>query len=306
MNKTTRCNEFSFIILLIIVIVLSLLLLSGCKQLQSFYPTPENYTSETKTTINNTNNENINETTNETLGVGYLPYDNFTVYFQKLEGKSAIVKLGNNSLLIDGGAESDSGSILKNLRNVGVHELDYIIISNSNIGNIGGLPYIILRANPKKIYDNGIPILNAEFYRDLYSNTTTVEKDTAFVFDDVFVKLIVPYDDGLGISDIQEGNSIIVKLIYKDIRILFMSDCDFVCEERIYDADLSADFLVVSDNCDSTSLVFLGKVNPDNILIRKDCPEIKKRLDYFGLEIYENFGYVLVSDGKDYTVNRIS
>lgn len=305
MNKKTTYNKANFILIGIgIIFLVAILFLTGCKQFQLYFPSPKNFSPENQTILSETTNETQTQNTTEE-GKGYMPYDSFSIYFQKIEGNSIIARLNNKSILINGGKDSDSNSILKNLRNIGIEKLDYIIVTNSNIENTGGLPYIILRTSPTKIYDNGIPTPNTEFYKEIYPSTTTIEKDTTLIFEDSFVRFIVPYDDGLGISDNQDDNSIIIKLIYYDLKVLIMSGCGSICEERISDSELNADILVVSNNCDSTSLVFLGKANPDKVLIKKDCPEIKKRLDYLNIDIYENDDYVLTSNGSGYEFKKI-
>jgi competence protein ComEC len=275
----------------LIIVVCILLLLTSCNK-GSLFPTAENYSAAQETTLN----QSINETnTNESIEE-IIPYNEKLAIYLK-EG-STIVRYENKTVLIDAGYEANSQKLLQDLKNLGVETIDYLIISNTNKKRIEGTPYIILKTNPKKVFDSGIRNLNTELYEQVYNKSEIVSYDDIFVINDLMVYLLVPYDDGGGLRDNEDSNSIVVRLYYNGFSIMFMSDCDYDCEGRIGSWDSKV--LVASENCESTSLLFLQKVNPEIVVMPKECENIRKRINNLNIPI--NPKVTIVSDGAGFEV----
>lgn len=275
-----------------ITIPLIFMLLVGCTALQSGYKTidPTNITSETILSPTNNLSNQTNITIIPEKPIVIQPRNNsLNLYFLNVYGKATIVQKGQESILINGGEEADSSQILKTMRDLGIEKLSYIILTNPAPDTIGSLPYIILKAEPSQIYESGLSD-NSPTYKmvyEIFGNTTIVQHNTLINFDDVYSKIIVPYDDGDGFSQKLEDNSLITKLIYDNIKILIMGSCGFQCEERIYDEDLSSDIVELSNDCSATSLLFLQKVNPKVIIARDICPEVEDRIKNLNIPIYK-------------------
>lgn len=286
----------------LIILGLCILLLTSCKQLQDYSAKLKNYTEPVQEKpVNET--VAINQTEAPPEPPSIAPRLGLAIYFLKASGNSVIVMFNNESLLVNAGRESDAANILQSLRSLGVTRLSYLVLSNGRAENIGGAPYIILKTEPSRLYDNGLPTDNVRFYTDLYEkNKTIVSRDTAFFIGGAIVRIYVPYDDGLGLKDNPDSNSMVVRITYDDFSMLLMNDCDADCEERILDSELSADVIQVSNSCNSTSLAFLKEVNPDVAFIRNDCPEVKKTLHYLGVDVVENQFMLVSKEGIGYKV----
>lgn len=278
-----------------------LILLVGCEQLENYgKPKPQTV----NTTIEVQLNVSINETnsTNVTQEVILLPdREKLNIFpIQNLEGNSIVIILRNTSILINSGKEKDSGIIIKKLRDFGIYKLDEVILQNGNEENVAGLPYVILRTHPTEIIDNGIPTTYAKPYQKTNDNISIIIKDKIEFYNDIYVSYIVPYDDGEGIRNNGNADNIVLKVSYGNFDILIMGDCDYDCEERILDSDLSADFVYLSNDCGATSLSFLSKINPEQVYLNKDCPEVKKKLDY--LDYTRTEFNVIRSDGVGFEI----
>lgn len=290
-----------------------ILILSACDSKVFFGNVPQN--------PEPTNGENITEPievltnyTNETVVKVITDVNIFTpprknnisIYISDIDGQSLII-LKDKSLLIDGGTESDAQIIIKNLRNVGVYQLDFLVITNTKEETIGGLPYIVIQTSPAKAYETGMPSSSSSYQiyqSDLAQNGTKVPIDMVFMLDDIFIKLIVPYDDGQGFIGTQEDNSIPVKITYGSNVFLYMSNCHFKCIERIQDASLKANVLIIDGSCDSTTLSFLQKVNPEVVVVTGDlCSLTEDRFTFLDIPMYttkEHGDIRLESDRNDF------
>ena len=254
----------------------------------------------------------ITNTTNETTEVEgiskevFIPKDNnLTLYFLDVIGDATIIQYKDYSALVNSGFEEDSEKILKSLRNLGIGNLNYAFATNTQLKNIGGMPYIILRATPSSIVESGIP--SNSVYRELYNNTQVVQQDKVFTMDKVILHTLVAYDDGGGFLPRMEDNSLVIKVSYGNVDYLLMSDCGMECEERI--GDVSADILKISDSCEATSLLFLQKVKPDVAVVSTSsedfCPNIVNRFKYADIPLYitsKDGDIFITTDGLKYSV----
>lgn len=279
----TKLFYFSFLILF----------LSGCEYLQaSPTRTPQSLppTNETPSTNNiNITNGTIN-TTIELPQVVIQPRNNsLNIYFPNIQGDATIVQNGRESMLINGGKEADSSMILKKLRDLGITELNHTILTNPSQDTIGSIPYLILRAKPTYLYESGLSdsSTNYRLMKDVFPNATTIQHNKQIDFDNAFTKILVLYDDGKGFASRMEDNSLIVKITYENVRVLFMGYCGFECEERLYDEDLEADIIKLSPDCNANSLVFLQKVNPKIAIVKDTCSDVENRFNNLNIPLYK-------------------
>ncbi len=299
----------------VILLVIALLFLTACDMSPFLGNTPQNpQPVENGTNVTEVEPVNVTEanTTTETVPVTnlYRPFSkNLSIYVMDVVGQSIIILKSGKSLLLDAGTEDDSKIILQNLRNLGITELDNVILTNPTEENLGGLPYIIIQTSPAIVYDTGraSQSSNYQFYKELYPNNTLVPTDKLFLIDNMFVKLIVLYDDEKGFLEDVKDNSIITKLTYKLNDFLFMSNCGFQCLERIKDENVNADVLVIDGSCDSTTLTFIQKVSPKVVVATEElCPETKDRFEFLDIPLYykEKHGDIrIISNGENIELN---
>lgn len=268
-----------------------ILFISGCEILQaSPTRTPQSLPPANEVPIStNQTNTTINATI-ELPKVVIQPRNNsLNIYFLNVQGDAAIVQKGGESMLINGGKEADSSMILKKLRDLGITELNHTILTNPSQDTIGSIPYLILRAKPTYLYESGLSdsSTNYRLMKDVFLNTTIVQHNKQIDFDNAFTKILVLYDDGKGFASRMEDNSLIVKIAYENVRVLFMGYCGFECEERLYDEDLEADVIKLSPDCNANSLVFLQKVNPKIAIVKDTCSDVENRFSNLNIPLYK-------------------
>ena len=312
------------ILKLILTLLLLILFITGCEEIKSFLETEEEITNGdnfTEPTIINTTNSTVeNITTIEVIEENiFLPPSryNLSIYVLDVDGQSIVIMKNQKSLLLDSGIESDAEIILKRLRNIGVTNLDFAIVSNTNEENIGGMPYIIIQTSPAIVYETGIPssssnyiimqeLINESIISGQMEEHIKMDTDKLFSFDNAFVKLMVVYDDGDGFSSDKNDNSIVTKLIYKENVFLFMSNCRFNCLERLSKDDIDSDAVIIDGNCDSTTLTFLQKVTPDVAIATGEvCDATRNRFKFLNVPLYtskEHGNIKIESDGKNFNL----
>lgn len=269
------------------LLLLFLLFLVSCQDLRPNTPQPQNYSAEVSTQLNTTNETQINQT-NETIVPPkpvLLPVqDKLAVYIIDTSKKgSTIITLNNHSIIINTQGQADGLRILKIIQNLGIKQIDYLIATNGHEDNIAGIPPLILRMPPIKLMHSGIPSSSPSYpiYNSLFKNITLVSHDTIIGFQESFINLIVPYDDGISLTD---DNSIVVKLNYGNAQVLITTDCAVDCESRIN--NIKANILISNGGCNSLSYLFLQKVLPELVVVSgKPCEETQKRIESLNIPL---------------------
>ena len=280
-----------------------LFILTSCTLLDTTPPPPQNHSSEIQTPV--IANETSTNTTNETIikVPVLLPVkDKLAVYVIDTAKKgSTIITLNNHSIIINAQGQADGLRILKIVQNLGIKQIDYLIATNGEEDNIAGIPPILLRMPPKFLMHSGIPSSSPSYpiYNSLFKNITIVPHDNIYGFQESFFNIIVPYDDGIPLT---EDNSMIVKMNYGNAQILITTDCAVDCESRI--GNIKANVLISNGGCNSLSYSFLQKVLPELIIVSgKPCDETKNRIESLAIPFLttENNGDVTItSDGVTY------
>lgn len=283
-----------------------LLILVGCVPLQDTNTNPKNYSPESATPVQAANTSTNITPEPEPPKEILLPVNGFAVYILDVERKgSMVIALNGKYILLN--ANPDTIRTLKIIKNIGVINLDYLILTNSNDDNIAGASPIILRVKPKEIIHSGIPSTSNYYnqYNNLFypKNATTVPFDKKLIFEDAIISLIVPYDDGQPMTD---DNSIVVKASYGNFNVLFTGDCGVDCESRI--SDIYTTVIVSNGACDSLSYTFLKVSSPEYIIFTGiPCIETLNRINGLAIPVLitSNDGDVIItSDGITYKVEN--
>lgn len=235
------------------------------------------------------------------------------------QGDSSLIMFPDGkTALIDGGGRSASDKVVSYLREQGVDKIDYLIATHPHEDHIGGLPNVVDSFDIGKVYmpnhtantkifesllnsikSKGLKITSAKGHMDIMN-----EGDIEF---SILAPLSDSYED-------TNDYSIVNKLSYGDIAILFTGDIEKSSENELQDSgyDLSADVLKIPHHGSSSSSSdeFLEAVSPSYGVIQlgedntygHPHVETLNRLEKHGVEILRNdrLGDIkLVSDGKE-------
>ena len=219
----------------------------------------------------------------------YFKINGLNLYFIDVgQGDCTLIKLDTNkTILIDGGEgasdKSDKGKniIYPYLLDRKIDTIDYMIFSHFDSDHAGGLMYILENMKVKNVI---IGVQNEDSY--LYRKMIDVVKEKnikliiidnpkVLKIDNVYLDFIWPIKNELISENKLNNNSLVFRLIYNDIRIMFTGDIEIPAENAIVNKyknsknRLKSDILKVAHHGSDTSTTkeFLKLVNPDIALM---------------------------------------
>ncbi len=193
----------------------------------------------------------------------------------------------NKKILIDGGG-SEFGStfdvgektLLPYLLKKKIHKLDYVIISHFDSDHVGGILTILEELNVKQVlipkqveysenYNKFLDIIKKRNIKVKIvgeGNTINIDKNT-------YLDILWPEEKQIT-DNVLNNNSLIVRLCYKNFKMLFTGDIEAIAEQKLLQKyenteKLTADILKVAHHGSKSSSIaeFLEKVNPRIALI---------------------------------------
>lgn len=226
------------------------------------------------------------------LGTSYIykniQKDLYINFIDVGQGDSTLITTQfNKKILIDGGG-SEFGStfdvgektLLPYLLKKKIHKLDYVIISHFDSDHVGGILTILEELNVKQVlipkqveysenYNKFLDIIkkrNIKIKIVEEGNTINIDKNT-------YLDILWPEEKQIK-DNVLNNNSLIVRLCYKNFKMLFTGDIEEIAEQRLLQKyenteKLTADILKVAHHGSKSSSIaeFLEKVNPRIALI---------------------------------------
>ena len=216
---------------------------------------------------------------------------------------SAYIKYKNYNILIDAADKEPTDTVCEYLAREGVSKLDLVIVSHPHRDHIGQMDKVINKFEIGRFVESDIS-------PDIIPTSVSYEKMLrALVDKNVKVKTAHP-NDVFNIEDLKfevlgptsehknlNNNSLVVRMIYKDVSFLFTGDAESFEESEIIKTNKSikSDVLKVAHHGSKTSstVEFLKKVSPKYAVISVDSEKITAsrqvvldRLKAVGAEIY--------------------
>lgn len=187
------------------------------------------------------------------------------------QADSILIQDNDTYMLIDAGNNEDGEKLVSYFQSLGIESFQYVIGTHAHEDHIGGMNDIIDNFNIGTFYMPDAITTTATFESVLDSleakniafQTPTV--DSTFELGDATIDVLY-----VGTDDTDLNNtSIVLKLTYGNISILFMGDAEKEVETIIEKKDISADVLKVGHHGSNTSSskTFLEKVNPSYAII---------------------------------------
>lgn len=248
--------------------------------------------------------EDLN-TRNETSGISKLSKDYpLNVYFLDVGKADAIViQYEEYTILIDTGTYDSAEEIDVFLRKLKVKEISRVFLTHPDKDHIGGLYPLYQRYNIDELIYPKVPTdlepdseeyaLFLQITEDKDIESIEIAKEDSIDTGALKIDILSPFDKAKTTNDL----SLVIKLTYKDVSVLFCGDIEKKAENYLLDinADLSADVIKIAHHGSKTSSQkeFLEKVGADYAVIstghdKNKLPNksVLKRIENFDMDIY--------------------
>ena len=242
-------------------------------------------------------------------------------YFNVGQADSILLENNDKYMLIDAGNNADGELIVKQLKEMGVSKLDYLIATHAHEDHIGGMDDVINSFDIATFYMPDV-VTTTKTFEDLIMalenksvtfNTPSI--GDVFLFGGCKFEVLHLSNDENDLND----TSIIVRGLYGDNSFLFMGDASSNVEKKILYDNIDSDVLKVGHHGSrySSSVNFLKKVTPsysiisvgdDNSYNHPHSVTNTKLMD-IGSEIYRTDidGTIFVSsDGKNLKLEKLN
>jgi competence protein ComEC len=242
-------------------------------------------------------------------------------YFNVGQADSILLENNDKYMLIDAGNNADGELIVKQLKEMGVSKLDYLIATHAHEDHIGGMDDVINSFDIATFYMPDV-VTTTKTFEDLITalenksvifNTPSI--GDVFLFGGCKFEVLHLSNEENDLND----TSIIVRGLYGDNSFLFMGDASSNVEKKILYDNIDSDVLKVGHHGSrySSSVNFLKKVTPiysiisvgdDNSYNHPHSVTNTKLMD-IGSEIYRtdiDGTIISTSDGNNIVFETIS
>lgn len=235
-------------------------------------------------------------------------------------GDCILIKCNNKTALIDTGNLTESGKAKYYLEHNGIEKLNLFIASHTDSDHIGDFSSIADNFKVDEIWISQFCIPDSgnqtEYEKTLFSNIS--EKNIKIVFPniqqsyflgDAELKVLSPTRK----YNTRNDNSLVIKLIYKNVSFLFTGDAGEDVETTLLEnnSDIGSTVLKLAHHGSksATTQEFINAVSPKYAVIsagdeNKYLPNrtVVKRVEDFGCEILRtdiNGSIIIATDGND-------
>lgn len=241
---------------------------------------------------------------------------NLSVHFLNVsQGDSILISNNNQNMLIDCGPNGKGDEISTYLKNLGISEINYLVITHTDADHLGGCEEILKNFNVKMVFMDG-QVKDTVSYRDVLK---LIDTEQLIIPDICFSTNLgtgmIQFIHGNINSDNANQNSLVFTMKYGKTSFLFTGDCDSNCEKSLLSQDMDVDFLKIAHHCSEygTTEEFLDSVIPRVAFISvgknsygHPTQSCLSRLNQKGIQIYRtdlNGNIILKTDGENYWIS---
>jgi competence protein ComEC len=196
------------------------------------------------------------------------------------QGDSILIRTPDGaSALIDAGEEDSGPKVVDYLKRARIKKLDLVVMSHPHSDHIGGIPAVLEAFHVGGVLDSGYVHGSAiqervlEIIEDTRIPYHRALRGTEFrLGKDVRLEVLAPGRQlAHGTESDANNNSVVVRLVYRQVRMLFPGDVEWEGEGKLIESrmDIKSQVLKVAHHgaSDSTSLEFIRLVGPETVVI---------------------------------------
>jgi len=198
------------------------------------------------------------------------------------QADAALIQYRGKNMMIDTGDVDSRASLIKQLQERRVKEIESIIITHPHGDHLGGMSALFKNFKIHQIYDNGVSSNNAMYRNYLkhikeynISRSVLRKGDIVVLGEGIRFEVLSPRNTLISTENTENetrngaanDNSIVCRLTYKNFSMLFMGDAQKEAEKRLladYGSHLKSDVLKVGHHGSKTSssVTFIKTVRP--------------------------------------------
>ena len=187
------------------------------------------------------------------------------------QGDSSVILFRDKVILIDAGDTGRGDTVVRALQDLGVRKIDLLVATHPHADHIGGMNDVLANFEVAKVLDSGLPTSSTLYEKFLLTidrkQIPYIVAERGQTIDiDPALRLLVLSPPEERTSDDLNTNSIVLRVSYGTVNLLYTGDATIPAEEALVKSGypLDAQVLKVGHHGSSgaTSAVFLHRVNP--------------------------------------------
>jgi beta-lactamase superfamily II metal-dependent hydrolase len=192
------------------------------------------------------------------------------------QGDASVILFKDKVIVIDSGEVDQSENVVTTLRELGVKKIDLLVATHPHSDHIGGMQNVLENFKVVTVLDSGTPSTSPLYERFLkmiekqgITYIAARQGQTIDIDPSLRILVLSPPEDRT--SDDLNANSIVLRISYGTVNLLYAGDATASAEEAITKTGYPLDAQVLKvghhGSSGSSSASFLSRVNPDIAVI---------------------------------------
>jgi len=194
-----------------------------------------------------------------------------TYFLDVGQGDSSVILFHDKVILIDAGDTDRGDTVVRALQDLGIRKIDLLVATHPHADHIGGMQDVLANFEVGKVLDSGLPSTSSLYEKFLLTidrkQIPYIVAERGQTIDiDPALRLLVLSPPKERIGDDLNTNSIVLRVSYGTVNLLYTGDATAPSEEALVNAGYPLDAQVLKighhGSSGASSAAFLSRVNP--------------------------------------------